>query len=322
MYRLINFVVCLSAMAFLGGCKKDLLHWKQVQQLDSHTDSKLNRMQFISDSVCVIGGGIHYEKAEVLRSTDGGYTWANYSYPDAGKGMYGMCVSPQGIIYMCGTDGTVLRSADSGASFQFNRIDDWAYYVGVAYPTPDTGFFAYTHLNDAGAITRVDANYKIIDKTSFNFGLDNIYMKNRDTGYVVGYGAVMKTWDGGAHWHYLDPKGDKFTCMDIHGDELWVCGFAGSVYHSTDAGVHWSRIRNGNDLKLPRLRMLSIVFKDSRTGWASCDDGTVVYTEDGGEHWLEYDRFTTQALRTIIFCPNGDLLTCGDNGALYRLTIR
>ena len=298
-----------------------MLHWQQVRVLDAHTTSKLNRMQFVSDSVCVIAGGIHFEKAEVLRSTDGGYSFTNYSYPDAGKGMYGMCVSGNGTIYACGTDGTVLRSADSGASFQFHRIQDWLYYVGVSYPGPDTGFFVYTHLNDEGGISRVDAGYNIIDKTSFNFGIDNIYMVNRDTGYVIGYGAVMKTWDGGNSWHYLDPKGDKFTGIEIRGSKLWVCGFAGSVYHSADAGAHWTRLRDGNDLSLPRYRMLSIVFKDELTGWASCDDGTVVFTDDGGRHWSKYDNFTNQALRSIIICPNGDLLTCGDNGALYRLTV-
>lgn len=312
----------LAGLLWLASCKKDMLHWQRVQQLNSNTTSKLNHIRFVNDSVCIIGGGVHFEKAEVVRSVDGGYTWTNYSYPEAGKGMYGLGISTEGVIYMCGTDGCVLHSHDQGLTFQFNRINDWQYYVGISFPTPDTGILVTTHLNEDGSITRIDSNCNIIDKKYFNFGLADVYMVSRDTGYVIGYGAILKTTDRGANWSYLDPKGDKFTCMDIHGNELWLCGYAGSVFHSTDAGVHWSRVRNGDDITLPRYRMLSIVFADADHGWVSCDDGRVIYTEDGGNHWMEYDRFTNQALRGIVICPDKDLLVAGDNGALYRLTVR
>lgn len=322
MYKRSSFCVLAGLLLLITSCKKDLLHWQSVQQLNSHTTSKLNHIRFINDTICIIGGGIHYEKAEVLRSTDGGYTWTNYSYPDAGKGMYGLGVSPQGIIYMCGTDGTVLHSSDSGATFRFDRILDWQFYVGVSFPVPDTGVLVSSHLDEDGTITRVDSTCKILDKINFNFGMSDVYMTGRDTGYVIGYGAILKTTDRGNNWVYLDPQGDKFTCMDIQGSELWLCGYAGSVFHSTDAGMHWSRMRNGNDITLPRYRMLGIVFKDHSHGWASCDDGRVVYTEDGGNHWMEYDRFTNQALRSIVLCPgrSDELLVGGDNGALFRLS--
>ncbi len=299
-----------------------MLHWQKTQQIAGNTTSKLNHIRFLNDSVCIIAGGEHFDNAVVLRSVDGGFTFAPYSYPEAGKGMYGMGVSPQGKIFLSGTDGCVLHSIDTGRTFQFNRILDWDYYVGVSYPTPDTGFFVSTHLNDAGSITRVDAQYHIIDKLNLNFGLADIFMVSPTTGYVIGYGAVMKTTDGGLNWIYLDPADDKFVSMDIHGDELWMCGYAGTVYHSTDAGVHWQKLRNGNDITLPRYRMLSIVFKDSKNGWISCDDGKVVYTDDGGHHWMEYDQFTTIAMRSIVICPNNDLMVAGDNGMIYRLTTK
>lgn len=320
MTRYIRTTLLFTFLLAYASCKKDVLRWQHVQQLSSNTTSKLNHIRFITDSISVIGGGVHFEKAEVLRSVDGGYTWNNYSYPEAGKGMYGLGVGVDGTIYMCGTDGCLLHSYDSGASFGFRRILDWEYYVGVSFPEPNTGFLVTTHLDEDGSITKIDTACNILDKKYFSFGLSDIYMVSPQIGYVIGYGAVLKTTDGGNNWSFLDPQGDKFMCMDIHGGELWLCGYAGSIFHSTDAGAHWSRIRNGNDLTIKRYRMLSIVFRDSQNGWASCDDGTVIYTDDGGLHWSEYDRFTNQALRSIVICPNKDLLVAGDNGALYRLT--
>ena len=117
-----------------------------------------------------------------------------------------------------------------------------------------------------------------------------------------------------------DVANDNFMSMDIHGNEIWMCGYAGSVYHTTDGGVHWQRQRNGNDLTLPRYDLLDIKFKDEQNGWAVCDDGKMLHSDDGGNHWEEYDRFTTSALRSIAICPNNDLLVAGDNGSIFRIT--
>lgn len=322
MLKYLNSVIVALLLFSFCSCKKDLLHWQKVQQLTSNTTSRLNNIKFISNDICLIAGGELFLNSTVLRSTDGGYSWAANSYPDAAKGMYGFSFSAEGVIYLCGIDGDVLHSSDSGQTFQFNRIGDWEYYVGASFPTPDTGIFVSTHLNSSGSITRVDRNYTIIDKLELAFGTANIYMTGRDTGYVIGYGAVLKTTDRGNNWRYQDPADDKFTCLDIKGNDMWLCGYAGSVYHTDDGGAHWDKRRNGNDITLPRYRMLSIVFKDKNKGWASCDDGTVVYTEDGGHHWSEYDRFTTMALRSIAICPNNDLLVAGDGGVVYRLTTK
>ena len=322
MPRYFSHILIVLLIIFAGSCKKDVLHWQKVQQLNSGTTSKLNHIRFINDSTCIIAGGVHFESAEVIRSVDKGYTWTFNSYKEAGKALYGMGISPQGEIYLCGTDGVVLHSTDQGGSFQFNRINDWQYYVGGMFVTPDSGLFISTHLNDYGSITQVDSSFNIIDKQEFSFGLNDIYMVSPAVGYVVGYGAVLKTTDSRHSWNYLTPGEDKFMAMDIHGDELWLCGYAGSVYHSTDAGNNWERLRNGNDISLVHYRMLDIVFKNSTNGWAVCDDGKVVYSEDGGHHWMEYDQFTKNALRGIAICPNGDLLVCGDNGSLFRLTTK
>ena len=322
MPRYLNFFLLVLLALLADSCKKDVLHWQKVQQLSSGTTNRLNHVRFLNDSTCIIAGGEHFASAEVLLSADGGYTWNFNSYPQAGKGLYGMGVSPDGTIYLTGSDGVVLHSKDNGSSFQFDRILDWEYYVGGSFVTPDSGVFISTHLNEAGSITKVDAGFKVTAKKTFNFGLNDIYMTSPMVGYVVGYGAIMKTTDGWNTWSYLAPNDDKFMAMDIHGDEIWLCGYAGCVYHTIDAGEHWKKLRNGNDLALIHYRMQDIVFKTTKKGWAVCDDGKVVYTEDGGTHWMEYDRFTTYSLRSIALCPNGDLLVAGDNGSIFRLTTK
>jgi photosystem II stability/assembly factor-like uncharacterized protein len=256
----------------------------------------------------------------MLRSTDGGYTFTATTDTDAPKEMYGMGVSANGTMYLCGVDGDVLRSRDQGLSWQFNRIGDWLHYFGGTFITPDTGIFVSSVLQRQGTITRIDSNFHIIDEQTFNFGMNNIYVVDANTAYLIGYGTVMKTTDRGSTWQFLNVANDNFTAMDIHGEEIWLCGYAGSVFHSTDGGQNWHRQRDGNDFTLPRYSMLDIVFKDRLNGWAVCDNGKMLYSNDGGNHWMEYDQFVTSALRSIALCPNGDVLVCGDNGNIFRLT--
>lgn len=319
---MIRFQTTLSVLVTLlliSSCKKDLLHFSKVQQLNSNTTARLNNIHFISDKICVIAGGVEFEKSVVTRSTDGGYTWASDSYPDAPKEMFGMGLSPDGTVYLSGVDGDVLHSSDSGRSWTFSRIGDWLVYHGGYFPTRDTGIFVSTVLQRQGSITRVDGNFKIIDAQTHLFGINNIYPGGPSTSYIVGYGAVMKTTNNGNTWNFLDVIGDNFEAVDVHGNELWLCGFNGSIFHSTDGGNSWERLRNGNDISLPRYNLLGILFTDAQNGWCVCDDGRVIRTDDAGHHWMEYDRFTTSALRSIAVCPNNDLLVTGDNGALFRI---
>jgi len=321
MSRFYGFIVILI-VAGIGACKKDVLHWSRVQKLDPGTTERLNHVTFITPDICIAAGGIHFERSDISRSVDGGYTWSMTSVPDAPKEMYGMGISYDGSICISGVDGDVLRSHDSGKTWRFSRIENWNVYVGGAFATPDTGIFVSTVLQRQCTITRIDSNFHILDEQTYLFGLNNIYIVNSTTAYIIGYGAVMKTTDRGQNWHFQDVKGDNFMSMDIHGEEIWMCGFNGGVYHTRDGGENWERYRNGNDISLQRYNMLGVVFSNSRDGWICCDDGKVLHSDDGGRHWAEYDRFTTDALRSITICPNNDLLVAGDKGGMYRILPR
>ncbi|MFI5196301.1 MAG: WD40/YVTN/BNR-like repeat-containing protein [Chitinophagales bacterium] len=316
--RISHFLFFIFFATLFSACKKDVLHWRNIQKLNSNTTCRLNHVRFINDTICIAAGGVQFTQSQIIRSADGGYTWSAYSSSDAPKEMFGMGVASNGNIYLCGIDGDVLHSKDLGKTWQFNRIN-WEQYVGASFPTPDTGIFVSTVLQRQCSITRVDSNFNIIDEKTFLFGINNIYMPTSSTGYVIGYGTVMKTTDCGNIWDFQDVKGDNFMAMDIHGDEIWMCGYNGSVFHTINGGANWDRLRNGNDISLPRYNMLDIVFKDEQNGWAVCDNAKVIHTDDGGNHWAEYDQLTTDGLRSIAICPNGDLLVAGDNGALYRI---
>ena len=317
MFRSPLFFLSLVVI-FFSGCRKDLLHWQKVQKLTSNTTARLDNVRFVGNNICIAAGGVQFLSSEILRSVDGGYTWSVYSDSNAPKELFGMNVTEGGDVYLCGVDGDVLHSHDSGRTWKFGRAGDWLPLVGGTFTTRDTGIFVSTTLQRQCTIVRVDSNFKTIDEKTYPFGLNNIYIATPVTGYVVGYGVVMKTIDRGATWNFQDVAGDNFTAMDIRGAGIWMCGENGSIYHSSD-GTGWQELRNGNDITHPHYSLRCILFKDELHGWAAGDDGKVIYSDDGGNHWMEYDQFTTSALRSMALCPNGDLLVVGDGGVIFRI---
>lgn len=319
---MLKCIKCFLVLMFIMcsfSCKKDMLYWQKVVQLNSNTTFRLDNIKFIGNNICIAAGGNTFYQSEIVRSTDGGYTWTSFSDSTAPKEMYGMGLSDNGNIYLSGIDGDVLHSGDSGKTWQYNRIS-WNEYFGGTFASPDTGIFVSSVLQRQCTITRVDSGFNIIDQQTFNFGLNNIYMIGPSVGYIIGYGTVMVTTNTGKTWNFQNVQGDNFTAMDIHGEEIWMCGYMGSIYHTTDGGNNWQRQRNGNDITLPRYYLMSILFTDEQNGWAVCDNGKVIHSDDGGNHWEEYNQFTTSSLRSIALCPNGDLLVAGDNGNIFRIT--
>jgi photosystem II stability/assembly factor-like uncharacterized protein len=315
--RLTGLFFLLTAFC---ACRKDLLHWQSVQQLSSGTTHKLNRILFVNDTLGFIAGGERFDFADLLITHDGGATWQLQRFPEVGKALYGLAASATGSIYAIGFEGKLLRSTDYGQTWNITnqRPDSYkALAVNAAGTVVMTGGISF----DYGFIQRADAaGNRQKQWDSLNYELNDIVLQPGGIGYISAYGTVLKTIDDGATWHRQEVGKDNFKKLYAAGpDDVWICGFNGSIFHTTNGGDTWVRMRNGNDLTIPRYHLESLMFTDTQHGYAVGEQGAVIYTDDGGHHWSEFDRFTSENLNSITRCTNGDLLVCGDHGTLFRL---
>ncbi len=89
------------------------------------------------------------------------------------------------------------------------------------------------------------------------------------------------TLSAAAKW----PLHDDLLSLDFpderHG---FACGRWGTILHTSDGGVTWTRQNSGTDLTLT-----SIDFTDSKRGWAVGNEGTILHTLDGGKEWLKQE---------------------------------
>jgi len=75
-------------------------------------------------------------------------------------------------------------------------------------------------------------------------------------------------------------RDDLFAAAFPTPEKGWACGRWGTVAHTEDGGVSWTRQHTGTDFTLA-----AISFPDERNGWAVGDEGTIVHTTDGGATW-------------------------------------
>lgn len=312
-------LLLLTVLCFCS-CRKDLVHWKLVQKIETHTTTdRLNKIFFVSDSIGFITGGQRFLQSALLTTRDGGLTWSYRNIVEAPKALNGMTMTAAGTLYIVGFDGKLLRSDDTGKSWQFFQLD--------YFPYKDLAFFDESRGLAIGGVSfnqgykiNLDGSGGMSGHDSLGYEFNDIEMIDGRSGYLSAYGGVLKTGDSGRTWVWQNIANDNFSSIHSYGVyEAWTCGSNGSIFHTSDGGLSWERMRNGNDLTKPGYRLCDILFSGPLNGYAVGEDGLFIFSDDGGRHWMEADRFTGETLRNIHRLANGDLLVCGDGGSLYRL---
>ena len=314
-----QILILLLMAVSSAGCKKGKLEWNNVEKIESHTTDRLNEITFTTGETGFIVGGDRFQRATILKTIDGGATWIANNYPEAGKGIYGVNITPDNKVYAVGYDGKVLVTNNNGNSWQFSQLQYWKECKDIAFFDKNNGIIIAGVSFKNGYIFYIDENLKVKKWDSLRYELNDIATKN-NIGYLCGYGVVQKTTNGGNTWNIQKPTNDNFTALHmLNEQELWVCGLAGSIYHTTDGGNNWDKLRNGNKITIPKYTLLDIYFLNKQIGWAVGEEGLVIRTNDGGKKWIKYKSFTKETLRSITLAPDGKLITVGDNGNIYKL---
>ena len=312
--------VALFAFIIFNACKKDQLHFANVQKIESFSDSdRLGKVIFTDAQNGYIVGGKWYIESIVLTTKNGGDTWQRNQNPNVGHLLNSADIGLDGTIYGVGFEGKLVHSYDSGKTWIFHQLEHY-WFRDIAFTAPDKAIIVGGISFGSGMIQYIDTAGNLLKRDSLKYQLNQIKMVTPQVGYICGFGTVLKTTNGGTTWDILNVKGDNFMTMDIHGDTIWMCGNNGGIYQTTDAGANWKTLRNGNDITGRSYKLMDIAFKDKLNGWAVGENGIVIYSDDGGNHWMEYTNFTNNLLTSIAICADGRLIAVGDNGSIYKLT--
>lgn len=101
-------------------------------------------------------------------------------------------------------------------------------------------------------------------------------------------GELQRSADSGKTWQPVPvADGVTFRALTFNGPDIWVGGAAGALYHSSDAGGHWTQVKPvANNVSLSS-DIAAIAFTDPQHGKVTTTNGQTWTTNDGGQSWIQ-----------------------------------
>ncbi len=227
-----------------------------------------------------LNGWLCGERATLLRTADGGRTWATRKVTEDDVAFYGIRFRDPRHAFLVGGNarerrGVVFESRDGG--------DTW---TPRAEPPPPS----------------------LLEPIVFVDGM---------TGFIGGGHVALRTTDGGESWRAVD-LGEGLTMRGLcflDARNGWAVGHRGAVLRTDDGGVSWRRLPafTGN-------RLRSVHFIDPRNGSiagdADTEPGTLWRSADAGATWTRVEGDVPDIHRLL---PGpGGVWAVGKRGTIMR----
>jgi len=101
-------------------------------------------------------------------------------------------------------------------------------------------------------------------------------------------GQLQRSADSGRSWQPVTVvQGATFRALTFNGPDIWVGGAAGSLYHSSDAGGHWTQVKPVANRVSLSGDIAAIAFTDPQHGKITTTNGQTWSTSDGGQSWMQ-----------------------------------
>ncbi len=102
-------------------------------------------------------------------------------------------------------------------------------------------------------------------------------------------GSLQRSFDSGKNWQTIPvASGIVFRALSANDSDVWVGGAAGVLYHSSDAGEHWTQIKPTADGRSLTPDIITLEFSDARRGKLTTSNHEIWITSDAGETWQSH----------------------------------
>lgn len=207
---------------------------------------------------------------------------------------------------------------------------------GAAGKDLNTVFFAGSKRGwiggDGGQVVRTEDGGRswISQAITAGAGVNDIYFRDDEDGYLLAGNAIHTTADGGGTWR----ESRAFAPADFGGatPELYSVRFTGKrrgwvvgsvsrgdnvvdslLLRTEDGGESWQR------KNLPvRVELIHLDFDGDKRGWIVGDRGTILHTADGGETWAAQKAGTSATLYHVEFANKEDGWAVGERATVLR----
>lgn len=264
--------------------------WTKVDVQSSGTSTGVQRLLSISadaKTLVALGGN------GLLRSTDGGATWAAlgvplndpyyyyYSYVSLGgndivaSSYYSLALSEDGGQTWTRINFPNNQNSSSYSGDNLRRVD------ANTLATMDSQGATYLSKDKGQTWTKVVAS---VD--SYNSSPSSLAFSDSKNGFMTdSTGRSFTTKDGGASWQVKSAEfGVARSVQFVNKTTGWLVGADGRLYKSTDGGQTWL-----TGPVTPGVYYSAVYFANENLGWSQRSYGGALsaYTKDGGKTWTE-----------------------------------
>lgn len=330
--------------------KKDyepLYQKPSITKLNSGTDVRLTKVQFLNENVGYVSG----RTGTVLATKNAGATWTKLTI-NTTVNLNGLSFVDENTGWVTGNSSgtgtsaknTVFATKDGGQNWMEQVLPGTARTMnsvaftdqnngwivgnnGTIYHTTDGGdnWALQTNVDTTGMRAsyvrkqmasggNVSATAGFIGNTTLNY----IHARDANTLFILAnQGNVFKTTDGGATWKWQETKnlnalyGISFPRADV----AYLCGANGAVL-KTDGNGYFEDVTNASNTRSFR----DMYFVDENYGWAFGEHGYIFKTLNGGKYWgIEVDISVIEIIYSCQFLRPDLGYLVGNGGAIIKL---
>ena len=223
------------------------------------------------------GPGILY------RTQDGGETWSQAS-SGSGWSVEDLDRFPNGDLIAVGEAGQVLFSSGGSGPWRLRALLGAENLQAVDV----VGAQSVVAVSSSGRLYRssdAGLSWTAAATTPTDLIAADLYFDSPLSGWVVGQGfssgALFHTSDGGASWSPVSAIQGTYVAVDFVGTSGWAAAVYGTIYRSTDAGLHWIE----GVLPDAPATLYDLDFWSAGVGYAVGSSGYAARTSDGGANW-------------------------------------
>ena len=260
-------------------------------------EKKFDRVPFFTANSCFFLkpeiGFIGTDGGEIIRTTNAGEDW-QIIYDNNDFKFWDIFFLNDSLGWASGYPSVILRTTDGGNSWARTYYNS-LYYINSIRFTSDSIGWACNYISGKILYSN-DGGLNWVEKTlPVNKYFTKIFFTSIDTAYLMGEdGNILKTTNGGNTWISRNIAGqyvnDIFFTDSYHG---WAVGYQ-FISKTTNGGINWSTT--------PITFMAGACSMiDELRGWIIGEEGEMMYTLDGGNHWNLSYQITNNSLSDLCF---------------------
>jgi len=229
------------------------------------------------------------EMGQVLKSTNGGSSWAEQS-SGTSESLYVVQFVDNDNGYAVGYNGTIIKTSNGGDTWQKLESNTTKPIQALFFRNKLEGYITYHDWSIDSTVLLTTANGGL-NWSSKNIGTlrhpREIVFVNNDTAFIVGsFGSILRTMDGGNTWEASYQNGNDYMGVFFTTENTgYVVALDGEISMTENCGDNWTVLNSGTDKQIR-----SVFFTDINTGYVSGSDGIILKTTNSGSQLKELNQ--------------------------------